>query len=144
MNKCEAWEWREQGTNPCRFVKKFGEQSRERYLSSAELARLGKALRDLVDEGAIWPDVANLIRLLLLTGARRNEIATCEWDWIDWERRVIFLPDSKTGAKPLFLGDRAIKILDSQKVTTRAPDSAHMFPGKNRTRHWLTCRSLGK
>ncbi|WP_171230066.1 site-specific integrase [Ruegeria sp. HKCCA4008] len=130
MNRCEAWEWREQGTNPCRFVKKFEEQPRERYLSSPELERLGKALRDLVDEGAIWPDVANLIKLLLLTGARRNEIATCEWGWIDWERQVIMLPDSKTGAKPLFLGDSAIEVLQRQKVTTRDPASTYVFPGK--------------
>ncbi|CUH49807.1 site-specific integrase [Ruegeria atlantica] len=130
MNKCEAWEWREQGTNPCRFVKKFEEQSRERYLSGPELERLGKALRDLVDDGTIWPDVANLIKLLLLTGARRNEVATCEWDWIDWERQVILLPDSKTGAKPLFLGDDAIQVLESQKVTTRDPESSYVFPGK--------------
>ncbi len=109
MNKCEPWEWREQGTNLCRFVKKFGEQSRERYLSGPELERLGKALRDLVDDGTIWPDVANLIRVLLQTGTRRNEIATCEWDWIDWGRRVIFLPDSKTGAKPLFWETELLK-----------------------------------
>lgn len=105
-------------------------ESRERFLSSPELERLGKALRDLVDEGAIWPDVANLIRLLLLTGARRNEVATCEWDWIDWERQVILLPDSKTGAKPLYLGDNAIEVLNSQKVTSRDPDTVYGFPGK--------------
>lgn len=130
MNRCEAWEWREQGTNPCRYVKKFEEQSRERFLSNPELERLGKALRDLVDEGAVWPDVANLFRLLLLTGARRNEIATCEWEWIDWERQVILLPESKTGAKPLFLGDSALQVLQSQRVTTRDPDSCYVFPGK--------------
>ena len=130
LNRCEAWEWREQGTNPCRYVKKFEEQSRERFLTSPELERLGKAMRDLVDEGAIWPDVANLIRLLLLTGARRNEIAKCEWDWINWEQQQISLPDSKTGAKPLFLGDSALQVLQSQKVTTRDPDSVYVFPGK--------------
>ncbi|NVO56025.1 site-specific integrase [Rhodobacteraceae bacterium B1Z28] len=130
MNRCEAWEWREQGTNPCRYVKKFEEQSRERFLSDPELERLGKAMRDLVDEGAIWPDVANLIRLLLLTGARRNEIAKCEWGWVNWEQKRISLPDSKTGAKPLFLGDSALQVLQSQKVTTRDPDSVYVFPGK--------------
>ncbi len=130
MNRCEAWEWRKQGTNPCRYVKKFEEQSRERFLSGPEMERLGKALRDLVDDGIIWSDVANLFRLLLLTGARRNEIATCEWDWIEWERKVILLPDSKTGAKALFLGDCAIQVLQRQKVTTRDPESAYVFPGK--------------
>ena len=45
----------------------------------AELSRLGEAMRELVEKGTLWVDMANAITLLVLTGARKNEILTCEW-----------------------------------------------------------------
>jgi len=135
MNMAEAWEWRDQGTNPCRFVEKNKETKRERYLSTDELKRLGKALQKLVDLGLIWPDMANLFKLLLLTGARKNEIATSKWDWVDWDNRVIRLPDSKAGAKPLYLSDSAILVLKTQKVVGRNPNSGYIFPGAKADGH---------
>lgn len=98
-------------------------------MSQQELERLGVALSSLVENGLIWPDMANLFRLLLLVGARRSEISNCEWDWIDWDRRIIALPDSKTGAKPLFLSNEAVAVLESQKITTRHQSSKFVFPG---------------
>lgn len=130
MTLAEIWEWRTQGTNPCQYVRRHPEGKRERYLSHPEIRRFGAALSSLVDDGIIWPDMANLFRLLLLIGARRSEITACEWDWIDWGRRIIALPDSKTGAKPLFLNSEAIAILRNQRVTSRDHTSKFVFPGK--------------
>lgn len=130
MTMTEVWEWRQQGTNPCRYITKFPEEARERYLSPEELVRLGNALGQLVDDGAIWPDTANIFKLLLLTGARCGELASSEWSWIDWEKNVIALPDSKTGAKQLFLSQEALQILRIQQKTSRSPDSKYVFPGK--------------
>lgn len=129
MTLAEIWEWRQQGTNPCRYVRRHSEGKRERYMSQQELKRFGATLVSLVDNGLIWPDMANLFRLLLLVGARRSEISNCEWDWIDWNRRIIALPDSKTGAKPLFLSHEALSVLESQKITTRHQSSRFVFPG---------------
>lgn len=135
MNLAEAWEWRDQGTNPCRYVEKNKETKRERYLSSAELKRLGRALNDLVDLGLVRADVARLFKLLLLTGARRSELQTCQWRWVDFDNRVIRLPDSKTGAKPLYLSDSALDVLRTQKAQTHQPESAFVFPGTGRGGH---------
>ena len=79
MTLAEIWERRDQGTNPCRYVKKNKDVSRERFLTMAELSRLGEAMRELVEKGTLWVDMANAITLLVLTGARKNEILTCEW-----------------------------------------------------------------
>ena len=38
-------ELRPQGSNPCRYVRRFRERKRERFLSDAEYRRLGAALR---------------------------------------------------------------------------------------------------
>jgi len=132
MTLSEVWEWRDQGTNPCRYIKKNKEVSRERFLSIAELSRLGDAMWELIDEDALWPDMANAITLLLLTGARKSEILTCEWSWVSLDTRSIMLPDSKTGRKTLFLSDHAVRLLQSQQDYSRDPDSKFVFPGQRK------------
>ena len=52
------------------------------------------------------------IRLLMLTGARLREILNARWDYIDLERGMMFLPDSKTGRKTLYLSDVALNLLE--------------------------------
>lgn len=56
---------------------------------------------------------ATAIRLLILTGARRGEILTLKWEYIDYEKQVIRLPDSKTGAKIINLNEHTIEIMQS-------------------------------
>jgi integrase len=51
------------------------------------------------------------IGLLVLTGARLMEILTLRWDHVDFANAVLRLPDSKTGAKPIYLNDAAINLL---------------------------------
>jgi integrase len=132
MTLTEIWEWREQGTNPCRYIKKFKEEPRERYLTTNEMQALGDAMRDLVDEGSIWPDMANALTLLLLTGARRNEILSLEWSWVAFDECIIRLPDSKTGRKPLYLSDHAVHLLKLQQEHSRDPASRYVFPGQRK------------
>jgi integrase len=57
------------------------------------------------------PMMIAAIRLLLLTGCRKNEILGLRWDWVDIERGALRLPDSKTGAKVVPLGAPALAIL---------------------------------
>ena len=46
FNLAEIWEWRAEGTNPCRHIKRYKEEARERYLSESELSRLGDVLME--------------------------------------------------------------------------------------------------
>nr|WP_175428653.1 site-specific integrase [Azospirillum argentinense] len=115
--------------NPVRGVKRFSEKKCERFLSPAEMARLGKALAELVDEGGNQVAV-NVVRLLALTGCRRGEITGLRWEWVDWGRACIRLPDSKTGAKVVPLGAAALELL------TEMQDGQHagpVFPGSGRS-----------
>lgn len=132
MTLAEIWEWRGQGSNPCRYIKKNKENSRDRFLNITEIERLGEAMRELVEEGSIWLDMANAITLLLLTGARRNEILTCEWAWVSLDTHSIGLPDSKTGRKNLYLSEHAVLLLQSQKERGRDPESKYIFPGQRK------------
>lgn len=59
------------------------------------------------------PFAVAAIRLLIFTGARLGEILSAKWDQVDVDRRILFLPDSKTGKKPIYLPETALAILDS-------------------------------
>jgi integrase len=111
MNLAEEWGLRPYGSNPCRHVTKFRELKRERYLTLEELHRLGTALTDAQASQTESPFVIAAVGLLILTGARLGEILTLRWDFVDLENRVLRLPDSKTGAKLIYLNDAAIKLL---------------------------------
>jgi len=76
FNLAEEWGLRPDGSNPCRHVKKFKEEKRERYLSNSELTRLGQALTKGEQEGIESPYVVAALRLLILTGCRLGEIQT--------------------------------------------------------------------
>jgi integrase len=121
MNLAEAWGLRTDGSNPCRHVKKYREDKRERYLTKEELRRLGTALDDAKQNQAESPFVTAAIGLLVLTGARLSEILTLRWDYVDLENQVLRLPDSKTGRKVVFLNDVAVKLLRATPTMTGNP-----------------------
>ena len=127
MNLAEAWELRPLGSNPCKHVERYRETPRARYLNAQELERLGETIRTMVDRQQVSQDAANAVRLLLLTGARLNEILSAKWEWVRIEERLIALPDSKGGARPVFLSDAAVRILQDQK--SRSKGHVFIFPG---------------
>lgn len=131
FNLAEKWDMRPDGTNPCRHVKKFVERHRERYLSSDEMGRLGEALRVGLATQSETPHMVAAIKLLLLTGARVNEMLTAHWDWVDWKRRIIQLPDSKTGRKPLFLSEAALAVLQELRELPTSQSTPYIIRGRS-------------
>ena len=65
--------------NPCRFARKYRVRRRERFLTDREFRRLGAVLDALEAEEGVSSHAAAAIRLLMLTGCRRNEILTLRW-----------------------------------------------------------------
>jgi integrase len=117
--------------NPVRGVKKFKTRKLERFLSPPELARLGEALT-VAEQAGESPVAAAAVRLLMLTGARKSEILGLRWEWIDFERGCLRLPDSKTGAKAIPLGAPALELLAS---LPRIEGNPHVLPGDKPERH---------
>jgi len=111
FNLAELWGLRQDGSNPCRHLKKFKEVKRERYLSADEMRRLGEALRMAEEATLCSPYAVAAFRLLILTGARLGEIRCCKWEYVLLDRGIIRLPDSKTGPKFIHLGRTAIDLL---------------------------------
>jgi integrase len=97
-------------TNPGRGVKLNKLQSRSRFLSTAELTALGDVLAEEEQKTEhVWTVAA--IRLLILTGCRKGEILSLKWSYVDLERGMLRLPDSKTGAKVVPVGQPVIDLL---------------------------------
>jgi integrase len=115
MRLAEQWGWRPHNSNPCKGVKPHKETSRRRYMSNDELTRLRAALQRWEEAGplAVRWRFAQLVRLLLLTGARLREVMNAQWSEIDWERSVLLVPAErgKTGAAEIQLSERAVAIL---------------------------------
>lgn len=111
FNLAEEWEWRDRNTNPCHKVKKYELRERETILSLADIKRLYQTLSDLLQEGKILRQMFDLIRLLTLTGCRLREIMSAKRSWIDEERALLLLPDSKVGQRKISLPDICMTII---------------------------------
>ena len=101
--------------NPAKRIDRFGETRRERFLSSEELGRLGQALREL-DESGRYGTAISALKFLLLTGARLREALNLKWSYVDLERGILLLPDSKTGKKTVTLNAPSMEILVNLKA----------------------------
>jgi integrase len=126
MNVAERWGLKDDNTNPCRHVERYTQTKRERFLSSAEFARLGDVLREAERTGTELPSAIAAIRLLILTGCRRGEILSLRWKDVDLEHGVIRLLDSKTGPRSVLLNGPAIEVLRNIK---RVPDNPYVIVG---------------
>lgn len=122
----ELWGLRPDGSNPRKHIRKYPEEKRERFLSAAELRRVGEVLREMEVEGVELPSAILAVRLLILTGCRLNEIMTLKWEYVDFTDKVLRLPDSKTGAKVVHLGQPAIELL---KTAERIDDNPWIITG---------------
>ena len=110
LNWAETEQYRDLNSNPTKLVKKYKEEKRVRRLSLDETKRLNLVLNEYK---TVNPYYVALIQVVLLTGARRDEIRTLKWNYVNFEHKQLELPDSKTGKKVLPLGDIAIEILSS-------------------------------
>jgi integrase len=132
FNLAELWGLRPDGTNPRRHIKKYPEKKRERFFSASELQAPGRALRDMENERIELSSAIAAIRLLLFTGCRLSEIVRLRWEFVDLTARLLRLPNSKTGAKVVHLGQPAIELL---KTVERLPKNPFVITGRNPGAH---------
>ena len=139
--------------NPCSRVERYPETQCERFLTGEEIARVGDALVRAETVGlppAPWrrrssgvgptakhrprsadvptpasSESVNAIRLLMLTGARKNEILQLKWSDVDLRRGLLGLHDTKTGRSQRPIGAPAVKLLS--ELTRSGP---FVFPGE--------------
>jgi integrase len=120
-----AVRWGLRADNPCKGIERNPEGKRQRYASAAELARLSAALARLPDQGA-----ANVVRLALLTGARRGELLAAKWADFDLDAGVWTKPGATTKQKTehrIPLSDAVCQLLTEMQ---RDAQSEYLFPAR--------------
>jgi integrase len=113
-----AIKWKMRGDNPAKGVERNAENRRERYLTPDEMKRLAAALR----KQDVSP-TANVVRLALLTGARRGELLKMRWADIDFAQGKWTKPSAHTKQKKvhhLWLSPPALALLEHLRDTAEA------------------------
>jgi integrase len=119
--------------NPAKGVRKVSTDNKiERRLSLAEIAALGKAIRQADEES---PVALAAIRLMILTGFRRMEVLTLERAWIDPEAPCVRFPTTKSGAQLRAVGQPALKLLLAQ--SSGGEENPYVFPSEIGDGHFV-------
>jgi integrase len=107
----EKWRMRPPHSNPCRHVTQFRERPRKRYMRQDEAPRIAAVLASYEDRR---PEAVAFIYLLILSGARPDEIARARPEWVEPRPLggVLRLPDSKIGARLVYLPPQIMVLLD--------------------------------
>ncbi|MGC2856211.1 tyrosine-type recombinase/integrase [Novispirillum sp. DQ9] len=115
-----------QGANPAASPGMLPETHRDVYLSAQETQALVRALDDEPNQ-----DAAAALMLLILTGARKNEILKARWEYVDLSRSLLTVPRSKSG-KPrhIPLSAVAARVLVRQYQKSGSRGAGYVFPGK--------------
>lgn len=121
FNLASKWKVLKGNENPVAGIPVPPDVQRNRFLDKEEIGRLVEALAR--DENQV---AAKAILLLLLTGARRNEVTYARWEHVDLEASTLFVPLSKSG-KPryVFLNAAAVDVLRS---LIKIPGNPYVFP----------------
>ena len=114
MQEAEKMGLRPEDSNPCRGIRRNRRKGRERFLSDDEIRRLSARLAAHETQ---WPQQVAIIRLLLLTGCRKGEVLTLQWP--DYREGRLFLRDSKTGPRTVWLSEPARTVLDGLERKNR-------------------------
>ncbi|MDP2025869.1 site-specific integrase [Sulfuriferula sp.] len=120
-----AAEWGYTGINPAKDIRPFKEQKRDRFIQADELPAFFKALADDTSE-----DFKHFVLLCLLTGARRVNVLSAQWQEINLASAVWRIPDTKNGEPVVVaLVPEALEILQSRDPQK----SGFVFPTESKT-----------
>ena len=121
FNLARKWNVPGASVNPTAGLTTAPEVQRQRFLSAEETQRLIASLN--ADENQV---AAKAILLLLLTGARRREVTRAKWEHVDWEKRTLLVPVSKSGRpRTIALNAAAIGLLRAMPPDSASP---YVFP----------------
>ena len=121
FNLAHKWKVPGAGDNPTSGLDRAPPNERQRFLTAEETDRLIASLGEDENRAA-----AQAIMLLLLTGARRNEITRAKWESVDWTQRVLRVPVSKSGKpRTIALNTTAMAVLKSIPRDSGCP---YIFP----------------
>ena len=127
--------------NPCWAgkhggLKRYRERKVERYLSDDELARLIEVLKEVEEDESEHPIILGCIVLLMLTGARPDELKTARRERLNEKAGTLEILDPKEKKpKTLMLGPHGLAVVQNLPVRRGNP---FLFPGRRSGGHVTT------
>ncbi len=132
-------------SNPVRGVRKPPDKKQKRFLSLEEISRLGTAMRSVHENPTAGfsgkntrienPVALAAIKLLLLSGMRREEVLALPKSWVDGQNHCIRLEDSKGGHSVRPIGGAAVELVEYQRIMVDGP---WLFPSeRSRGKHFV-------
>ncbi|MDA5095008.1 tyrosine-type recombinase/integrase [Aliiroseovarius sp. KMU-50] len=128
FNKAGDWGLLPYGKNPAVRIRLFKEKRRQRFFDTDEQRRIARAISELREEYPRSQSAFDAIKFMFRTGCRTKEALNLRWEDISFEREEALLRQSKTGERKLYLGDAAIRLLQSIASTS---NSEWVFPGRS-------------
>jgi integrase len=113
FNWCIMNNYKSNETNPAKWIRPYREKSKKTHLNEFNLHTIWTVINKLEIINKICIVASNALRMLMLTGARKNEILTMKWEHVDFINQRFTVPDSKTGPKEIYLTDKTIDIVNS-------------------------------
>ncbi len=124
LNKAMEWGWIHH--RPCQIRRLKENRGRIEWLTKEEVQKLLKAAK--VDD---FPYVYPFIVIALETAMRRMEILSIEIENINFEKRTIYIPKAKAGAREAYISENLEKFLKNYIEQTVKPGQKWLFPTAN-------------
>ena len=130
INEWRIWK----GENVAHGIKKFPEQSRDRFIQGEELPKFFKALAE--EENTTMRDY---FLLSLLTGARRSNVLAMQWKDVSLKREEWRIEETKSGVpQTVTLSPEALDVLRNRARNIRASEpKTFVFPSNGKSGHLI-------
>lgn len=133
----ELWELRPPYTNPCRHVKHFREFKRRRIMTTEETKLIAAGLKKYRDR---YPRQVLFLYLLILTGARKSEIARAKPSNIQGNYLIDL--DNKTGDdRPIYLPNVVLQLIHGINIADRKSSTSTLTGIKDPKQVWNLIRT---
>ena len=113
-------------TNPAHGIRKPKDNVRDRRLTESEYRLLGRIIRDAKEDGR-YAVVAEITRVIALTGCRRGEVINLARTEADIGASCLRLDDTKEGKSVRPVGLPAVEALEARLDATTG---TYLFPGQ--------------
>lgn len=123
--------------HPTKGVRRLAGNRKTRRLSTAEIRKLGEAMR-FAERNGESPVGLAIVRFLLLTGFRLSEGQGLKWEWLHANACYVAFPDTKSDAQIRAVGPSAAKLAASQPVRGNCP---YVFPSDSGDRHYTAAKA---
>jgi integrase len=127
---CEKKDYIARGTVPTKGLPRYKEVPIKKFLNQSQLKLIWDSLLEMEKSSKLKMLPAAALKILLLTGARKNEVLSLQWVDIDFESSRAILQDSKTGFKNIYFPPQVIDILNNLPK-----NSPFLFPSRSVSGH---------